>query len=1213
MALQGFDESYYLNAKLTALQATETEWVGKDAAFLKTVLQNVYGLTPENHYTQYGYQEGLAPNAYFNADQYKLAKATALFNSGHYMTVEAAQAAFEAAWTGNPYQHYLQYGSAEGVNPSNAFDESSYLDSKLASLQAADPTGWGSKTAADVRAAFTAAGLSALGHYQAYGATEGIAVTTVPTAEQVTVTTTTTTGTTYTLTTGIDLKTGTSGGDTFDGSVNANGTATLTSVDVLDGAGGNDSLVAEMTGSTIAPTVKNIEAVEIIGGGAAASTFNMVNVSESPTVLVRNSSQTVTIDSFSGDSVTMRDQAADLTINVTNTSAVGANTFTLNLSGAQSDDTGGSDVALVQMAGADTSGIETVVVDSGGSNANFLDSLTSVNGADTSTIATLNVTGAQALTITTGLNTSVKTLDASATTGGVTASFATTTTATLTGGAGNDALTLTASAGDVSVTAGEGNDVVALTGGSFTTADSIDGGAGTADRLDVIAADAEAIVATLTNTTNFEQLSLNTAGTAAGSINATYFGTIDTVRLDAGTAGAYGVTMGAGAKTLNIATTNQTLGGTLTVTDTGTASTDSLTIIDRNTTSATNNFAGRAITSAGYETVTVNTGSAATLAQTLGVITITGDATNTAQTINVAGANALTIGAASSNSSGLFSIDASGMTAQAAGTATFTMAAPTFAGVTGTVSITGSAGQDVLLGHASAANTINGGAGVDTVTGGSAADSLSGGAGNDSITGGGGNDIVSGGDGNDTIVMTTAGTVTVDGGAGNDTINMAGTLSASDSLVGGDGTDNLMINAAATATTAAGVSGFETLTVDGGGGGAVTQDMVQFTGNTGFTRINFGATAASTVSFTNVGSTVATLGLGDVALASGTVTRLVDTTADTLAIDATGLTAARVVTALSIANEETVSIATGSVAAGDLTITTLTANDIKSLTVTGAGDLTVTNSIGSGASLATINAVAATGTITLLADTSVVDMTITGSLSAGNTITGGTGSDVMTGGDAVDSLTGGNGADNISGGGGADVLLGGIGNDTISGGIGDDTITGGAGNDTITFGDGADDAVFAAVGSNGVDSIADFVTTVDNIDVTTDISAAAVTITAAAAAQLIVDNTEYYISTNGAAANLTTGGTATLNVADLTATTLTNLALYLDERFSDDNADATDVAVLAINWTAGGNVTTYIYEFAQDGVSANIQAAELTLTGVVTHAADAILASGDLI
>ena len=47
-----------------------------------------------------------------------------------------------------------------------------------------------------------------------------------------------------TLTTGVDVRTGSIGGDTFDGSVNANGTATFTSVDQLDGGAGTDYLIA---------------------------------------------------------------------------------------------------------------------------------------------------------------------------------------------------------------------------------------------------------------------------------------------------------------------------------------------------------------------------------------------------------------------------------------------------------------------------------------------------------------------------------------------------------------------------------------------------------------------------------------------------------------------------------------------------------------------------------------------------------------------------------------------------------------------------------------------------------------------------------------------------------------------------------------------------------------------------------------------------------
>lgn len=186
MALQGFDKDYYLSAKLTALQATYPEWATKTAADLEAFLANV-GFTAESHYTTWGWQEGLAPNAYFNQAEYKLAKATQLFNANLYVSIEAAMAAFDAAWTTDPYLHYLQYGAAENVNPSNTFDESEYYASKLAALQADPATSaeWTGKTVADLQAFFQAAGLTALGHYIMYGETEGIAVTAVPDGEKV--------------------------------------------------------------------------------------------------------------------------------------------------------------------------------------------------------------------------------------------------------------------------------------------------------------------------------------------------------------------------------------------------------------------------------------------------------------------------------------------------------------------------------------------------------------------------------------------------------------------------------------------------------------------------------------------------------------------------------------------------------------------------------------------------------------------------------------------------------------------------------------------------------------------------------------------------------------------------------------------------------------------------------------------------------------------
>ncbi|MGE4343904.1 MAG: hypothetical protein AB7F20_06405 [Geoalkalibacter sp.] len=185
MALQGFDKEYYLGQKLAALQATESEWVGETTDSLETVLGNVYGLTAEEHYMQYGWQEGLAPNQYFNVEEYKLAKAQQLVDSGNYLTVESAMAAFEDAWQQDPYQHYIQYGAGEGINPSNDFDASQYFVDKLAALQAADPDTYGDWTTTDVQNAFQDAGLTAIGHFMLYGKDEGLTVTAVPAGEQV--------------------------------------------------------------------------------------------------------------------------------------------------------------------------------------------------------------------------------------------------------------------------------------------------------------------------------------------------------------------------------------------------------------------------------------------------------------------------------------------------------------------------------------------------------------------------------------------------------------------------------------------------------------------------------------------------------------------------------------------------------------------------------------------------------------------------------------------------------------------------------------------------------------------------------------------------------------------------------------------------------------------------------------------------------------------
>ena len=1021
-------------------------------------------------------------------------------------------------------------------------------------------------------------------------------------------------GETFKLTNSIDYMTGTDNDDLFDALVNEFGTATFNSADNIDGGSGNDTLVAELNGGTTSATITSVESVQLIT--RAVSVYDMINTTGATAVEIRNGNNTLTLNNINsaGQGITIRDQASNVNLQYTNAALAGTNNVAIDLNGAQSDATGGADLALSQQAGADTSGIETVTLNSIGANQNFLDSMTAVNGAGVSTVSTLVATGGQSLNITTALAASVANVDASALEGGLTATLTNAASAMdIKGGTGNDAITVNANAGVVTADMGTGDDTLAFTGAAtFLTTDVVDGGEGT-DTLSVRAVNAEAVTATLANVSNFENLSLNTIGSAGASTNATYFGDIAQVNLTQGTAGAYTVTAGAGTRTVTVGDTDalaDRLFGALTIADTGTETSDVLTLsnVEAN---ASDTFNGQNININGFETATINTGSTATAGQTIATLALNGDSTTGTNSVSFTGANGLTIVNTTSNSAGLLQMDASGLT----GTATLIMgAAPTFTGgVLGTVEITGSDNNDaanagdILRGNATQANTINAGAGNDVVFGGSAADTIDLGEGNDTLAASGGNDTITGGAGNDTIAAG-VGSQKIDAGSGNDTVIMGATLTAGDTVTGGEGTDTLAVSAAATAATAGKVSGFETLRVDA----ALNQDMIQFTQNSTFTTLV--TNVAGLVNFTNVGAGVTDF----TALTTGgaaSVARLVDTSADVLNISGNDSTAnvndgATLIAALTVNNEETLNISSGSDAGEDLTITTLNAADIKTLNLSGSADVIITNAIVGASNLSTVDASAVTGAVTVIASASTANATLTGSLTGANTLTGGTGADTITGGTVADVLTGGNGVDTIDGGAGDDVLWGGIGNDILTGGIGDDHLIGQTGNDTLTGGVGADTFYL----DSGRDTITDFVSGTDDINVSafgkiTAPAANEIVITAPAAQQALVDDRGYYVSANGAAANLTTGGVATLTTADMTASTLTAVAAYLSERFT---TAAGDDDVIAFNWTAGGSTKTYIYDFTEANNDGVINANELTLLGIVERGSTK-LTTGDLV
>lgn len=85
---------------------------------------------------------------------------------------------------------------------------------------------------------------------------------------------------------------------------------------------------------------------------------------------------------------------------------------------------------------------------------------------------------------------------------------------------------------------------------------------------------------------------------------------------------------------------------------------------------------------------------------------------------------------------------------------------------------------------------------------------------------------------------------------------------------------------------------------------------------------------------------------------------------------------------------------------------------------------------------------------------------------------GGLGNDWVAGTTSNDTLTGGDGND---------VLQGDMGGDSLDGGSGSDTLIGGAGNDILSGGSGSDFFIFNTATANNVDTILDFVTATDKI------------------------------------------------------------------------------------------------------------------------------------
>lgn len=990
-----------------------------------------------------------------------------------------------------------------------------------------------------------------------------------------------TTGQTFTLTTGIDNVTGTTGNDSFDGSLTGALAQfqTLNSGDNLNGGEGTDSLFATLTGGTTAPTLTSIENVTVINSAQAA--FELGGSTGVTSFTSQGNVGGLTVNGIAADStVTLANSSATTTLGFQNVTG-GADAKTVMVSNI--NETVGPTAPVGTSSILSAAGVETLTVNVSGSTNTV--NLFNTTGNQATRV---NVTGAGNLVLnggaagaTSGFNVvglGATTIDGSAATGNLNIT-GTAVGQTITGGAGAD--TIDGAGGADVINGGAGNDRITFVDAAAMNATTVDGGDGTNDVINITNvagnafADGDIVTARLSN---LEGLRI---GESAGD-------------------GSFTVTLAANAVT-------ETLRNITLVDLAGGANVNTVDI-----SAAQYTLAANVATGVGADTVNINmnTGGAHT------INTAVANATDADQDIvNVtSGTNQVRVSISSGavgdgNINDQVSNDGLQVRLQqqdAAGTLSGNVVRTDDEGVTfrgtsfnvrdindATVNrgvfnevILGAQGADVLA--STLANAyINGGAGNDNLTGGAGNDFLVGGAGDDVLTGGAGNDSFLGGAGNDRIEVA-GGVVSVDGGAGNDTVNINGaSLATADTIAGGEGTDTLGLSQAPTAADLVNVTGFERIALNVAGNLA----MAQLGTTNAVERVT--VNAAGNFAITEAPATFNSLVVGAAGNNSNTTfTRLINTAADTLSFSATNLTAGvdavtvgldiGSVTGTTIAGEDTLNIGQGTLQNQDTLQVTLGINtpapgdgiagdaaDLDTLNVTGAQSAT-TITFGGTDVLDNGNA---TRTVTVNAD----QLNGAGLFSFNDTAQRLTGANLVVNGAA-------NQRNVINGGNLADTLNGGTLDDVFTGDNGSDVINGGAGNDTFS-------AAGLFGGGNRDDGTVVFTGVIVNLS-STAITAATVAANAAGVGGSASD------SLGGTAAPVATNTTAYLYDAEGLSASTSRDTLVSIENVQGSAGNDQIYGSAGVNVLSGGAGRDFIQAGAGDDT--------ITITGTANDANDTI-------
>jgi len=803
----------------------------------------------------------------------------------------------------------------------------------------------------------------------------------------------------------------------------------LTSVDMVDGGAGTDTVV--LTGNTViaATNFNNVKNIETI---ALANTTTNVAITTQDTLVaagailsLQATSLTTGILTFNGAAET--DGAFNITGGTgTDTIIGGAGNDTLNggngsdnitaglgndtLSGGAGNETltfaavtGLTNADVVDGgAGADTVALTGNVAFTAANDFDNVQNIEVITLGNTSTAVTITtrdalVAATATLTLSNAANSGVLIFNGSAETDG---NF------TITGGSGND--NITGGSLNNTLVGNAGDDTFTFVAGTGLTTDTVNGGSG----IDTVVLTG---TTTVTGGTQFNNVSNIEAITLPDMVNTAV--TITTVN----------ALVAAGA-TLTLS--NVANSGVLTFN--GAAETDG-------TFNITGGSGNDSITGgAGNDTLAGGVGNDSVTAG-LGNDTLSGDVGN--DTLRFAAATGLTTADTVDGGAGTDTVALTGNTAFTA-TTDFdhvrNIEAITLGNTSTAVTITT---QDTLV-AAGATLTLS-----TTTTGGLVFNGAAETDGAFSITSSGlSNDTITGGAGADSMVCGT-GTDVVTGGANNDTFSFAAGsgLTTADTVNGGIGTDTVALtgNTAVAATDFDNVSNIETITVANTTGAVAitTKDALVAAGatltlsttTTGGLVFNGAAETDGAFSITSSGLSNDTItgGAGADSMVCGTGTDVVAGGAnnDTFSFAAgSGLTTA-----------DTVNGGTGTdtvALTGNTAVAATNFDNVSNIEV-----ITVANTTGAVA-ITTKDTLVAAGAVLTLQATSLTTGVLTFNGAAET--------------DGTFNITGGSGNDNITGGAGNDTLSGGAGNDTlrfvaVAGLTTADTVDGGAGTDTIAL------------------------------------------------------------------------------------------------------------------------------------------------------------------